>query len=62
MNYKCLGLLYTRKCTEKCPICCFCCSPKRNEKMDKDDAIKFINAAIDNEIRYIGISGGEPFI
>ncbi|WBW49400.1 radical SAM protein [Peptoniphilus equinus] len=62
MNYKCLGLLYTRKCTENCTICCFNCSPKRHEKMHKKDAIKFIKAAIDNGIRYIGISGGEPFI
>lgn len=62
MSYFCLGLLYTLKCTSKCKICAFSCSPKREEKMRYEDALRYINEAKEAGFKVVGIAGGEPFL
>ncbi|KNY28934.1 radical SAM/SPASM domain-containing protein [Pseudobacteroides cellulosolvens] len=63
MDYHCLTLIYTTKCTAECDICCFYCSPKINEKMDLAKAKDYVDqAAKIKDITTIGIAGGEVFI
>lgn len=62
MNYRCLGLIYTKRCTAECDICGFACSPLRTEKMNLDDAKRYITEAYDTGLSIVGISGGEPML
>lgn len=62
MSYRGLGFIYTNKCTANCSICCFNCSPKCNYKLSKEKVVEIIGEAIKNDIRYIGFTGGEPFL
>lgn len=62
MFYHCLALIYTMKCTSSCKMCGFSCSPKREEKMKYEDALRYINEAKESGIKVLGIAGGEPFL
>jgi MoaA/NifB/PqqE/SkfB family radical SAM enzyme len=62
MFYHFLALIYTMKCTSSCKVCGFSCSPKREEKMKYEDALRYINEAKDAGIKVLGITGGEPFL
>lgn len=60
--YRALVLVYTLKCNLSCEICCFSCSPKRNEKMELQDALNYVAQAKKEGMRILGITGGEPFL
>lgn len=62
MEYNTLGLVYTNKCTGECDICCFSCSPRRNEKLDVDISKRIIREAAMCGFKILGITGGEPFL
>ncbi len=62
MRYYLLALIYTYKCTSSCDICTYSCSPERSEKMDFEDAKRYIREAKEAGMKMIGIAGGEPFL
>lgn len=60
MKYSNIGIVITRKCNAKCRICCFECSPSREEIIDVDAVEKFIESSRDEKrIETISFSGGE---
>ena len=58
-----LCLVVTDKCNAACDICCFSCSPEKGSVMDAHLMADVIDQAegIDG-LKYIGFSGGEPFL
>jgi len=58
-----LCLVVTDKCNAACDICCFSCSPEKGSVMDARLMADVIDqaAGVDG-LRYIGFSGGEPFL
>lgn len=55
-----LGLIYTLKCNAECNLCCFSCGPKREDKMDKKDAFRYIQEASKVKgIKTVSLTGGE---
>lgn len=58
-----LAILYTMKCTAKCRICCFDCTPERNEKLSVEQVKSYIDkASALKSIHTIGFSGGEALL
>jgi len=55
-------LRITRKCTQHCIMCCFSCSPKREEMMTFEMAEKVSQFYKNNNISYTQIMGGECFM
>ncbi|AFS77855.1 radical SAM domain-containing protein [Gottschalkia acidurici 9a] len=62
MQHYLLALIYTYKCTASCDICCFSCSPEREEKMSLSDAKRYVSEAKKCGVKMVGIAGGEPLI
>ena len=58
-----LCLVLTDKCNAACGVCCFSCSPEKGRVMDAHLMDNVIDQAsqIDG-LKYIGFSGGEPFL
>lgn len=55
-----IGIALTRKCSAACRMCCFECSPERNETLSKQEIYDIIDQAKEIEgISRIGFSGGE---
>lgn len=53
----------TNKCNSKCQICCYDCSPNRNDVIDEELMLQAINQTKElGDIDYICFSGGEPFL
>lgn len=63
-----LAFLLTFQCTARCGMCCFGCSPEREETMPVEKIKKIIDDAKRYrderypDLRTVGISGGEPFL
>lgn len=59
-----LTLFLTWRCTIACTHCGFFCGPKRTGRMALDTALRLIDeaAALDDELRMVAYSGGEPFL
>lgn len=58
-----VAILLTDKCTAECEMCCFSCSPRNNNVIDKKIVKRTIEQASQmNSIFTIGFSGGEVFI
>lgn len=55
-------LRITKKCTQHCIMCCFSCSPKSEEVMTYDMALKVADFYKNNGIIYTQIMGGECFL
>ncbi|QSX05399.1 radical SAM protein [Sedimentibacter sp. zth1] len=63
MKFRTLTLLITYKCNAECDICVFCCNKQKNDKMNLDDAYRYIDEAFEIEsFENLAISGGEPFL
>ena len=62
MEFFGLGLMYTNRCNCECDICGLNCTPQNDEKMTVEEAKHYIDAAIKNNIRMIGFTGGEPLL
>lgn len=61
MKYHAISFIYSYQCSNECSICCFKCSPYQKERLD----YTVVNNVIKNlpdEIRVIGITGGECFL
>lgn len=54
-----LGLILTYKCNVRCGHCIFRCSPERKEKMEINDAFRYVDEAAKMDLNTIGLSGGE---
>jgi MoaA/NifB/PqqE/SkfB family radical SAM enzyme len=52
----------TTKCTQECSHCCFSCSPKKDDMMTIESAIKIGKFLKSNHIKYAQIMGGEFFL
>lgn len=58
-----MALVYTMKCNASCRICCFDCTPNRQEKMTISQAKKYVDETLaHNSIRAVGFSGGEALL
>lgn len=58
-----VAILLTDKCTAECEICCFSCSPKKNNVMAREIAEQIVEQAAQmNSIKTVGFSGGEVFL
>ena len=58
-----LILNYTMKCPLACDYCCYGCSPKRTETMDKSFALDLVDQAAELGVfGQCGWTGGEPLI
>ena len=58
-----LGIALTRKCTARCRICCFECSPQQTEELDGELVLRMIQEAAGiPEIKKIGFTGGEAML
>lgn len=54
--------IITRKCTIACPMCLFNCGPHRQETLPQDLALRTLDEINRLNIKYVGITGGEPFL
>jgi MoaA/NifB/PqqE/SkfB family radical SAM enzyme len=61
-NHRTLDLILTYRCNAAYEICCNDYGAHRNEDMEPEDAINFIDQAKKAGFRRIGITGGEPFL
>ena len=60
---KMLDHYMTDKCTAECEMCCFACSPQKNNVMDVGLLRQIIDqAAKMPNINTVGFSGGEVFL
>ncbi|WP_455685002.1 radical SAM protein [Thomasclavelia sp.] len=60
MTLSTFGLLYTKKCTAACEMCCFSCSPEETEKIEFDDAVRYIKEISEfKQFKSVGLTGGE---
>ena len=58
-----LGIALTRKCTARCRMCCFECSPQQTEELDGELVLRMIQEAAGiPEIKKIGFTGGEAML
>ena len=58
-----LCLVLTDKCSAACDICCFSCSPEKGSVMDARLMAGVIDQAAEIDgLKYLGFSGGEPFL
>lgn len=58
-----IGFVLTDKCTAKCDMCCFNCSPDNNSFQSLDRIKELISEAAERKsIGTVGFSGGEPFL
>lgn len=63
MKYNSIGVMLNRECNANCEICCFECVNGDKKIIDINAIKTFIKTAKNvNEIKSIGISGGEPFL
>ena len=58
-----VSLLITYKCTARCKMCCWSCSPERTEEMSLKDIKQYVDQAREVvSVEQISLTGGEPFI
>ena len=58
-----LAVLLTDKCNAACKMCCFSCSPRGQQVLDKETVFSYIQQASEIEtVKNISFSGGEAII
>ncbi|MCA1292283.1 radical SAM protein [Paenibacillus sp. alder61] len=62
MSYYMLALLYTYNCCASCDICTYYCAPKREEKMELEEAMRYVREGKELGMRMLGVAGGEPLL
>lgn len=63
MSFEKLALILTEQCNAECDICALSCSPRTKGIMELEQAYNYMEQASKiSDFKYVGISGGEPFL
>lgn len=63
LPYETLAITLFSKCTAKCKMCCFSCTPESTERIDEEHIMSLIKQTQDMDmIKMISFTGGEPFL
>ncbi|MDD4113957.1 MAG: radical SAM protein [Herbinix sp.] len=62
MNYTILGVMMHSECNAACDICSVSCSPQCKEELNVDRIKEIIESSINTSIKYVALTGGEPFL